>query len=95
MTDATLIPADASLNSLVNNDPLEARKEAEAQDRDRGMIGASQRRRITNQTHSSRTDPDATLAQKKGTPRQLKYKVHQSIDADSRVILDTEVTTGA
>ena len=38
---------------------------------------------------------DATLAQKRGTPRQLKYKVHQSIDADSRVILDTHVTTGA
>ena len=35
------------------------------------------------------------LAQKQGTPRQLKYKVHQTIDADSRVILDTEVTTGA
>jgi IS5 family transposase len=50
---------------------------------------------VTNQTHTSRTDPDATLAQKKGTPQQLKYKVHQSIDADSRVILDTEVTTGA
>ena len=50
---------------------------------------------MTNQTHTSCTDPDATLAQKEGTPRQLKYKVHQSIDADSRVILDTEVTTGA
>ncbi len=50
-------------------------------------------RKISNQTHSSRTD--ATLAQKRGTPRQLKYKVHQSIDADSRVILDTHVTTGA
>jgi hypothetical protein len=35
------------------------------------------------------------LAQKRGAPRQLKYKVHQSIDADSRVILDTHVTTGA
>ena len=35
------------------------------------------------------------MAQKQGTPRQLKYKVHQTIDADSRVILDTEVTTGA
>ena len=95
MTDATLIAADASLNSLVNNDPKEAKKEAEAQRQDRGMIGPSQRRRVTNQTHCSRTDPDATLAQKRGTPRQLKYKVHTSIDADSRVILDTEVTTGA
>ena len=50
---------------------------------------------ISNQTHRSRTDPDATLAPKKGTPLQLKYKVHQTIDADSRVILDSEVTTGA
>jgi hypothetical protein len=83
------------LNSLVNKDPKEAEKEAEAQSQDRGMIGPSQQRRVTKQTHGSRTDPDATLAQKKGTPRQLKYKVHQSIDADSRVILDTEVTTGA
>ena len=52
-------------------------------------------RKLSNQTHRSRTDPDATLAQKKGTPLQLKYKVHQTIDADSRVILDSEVTTGA
>ena len=95
MTDASLIAADASLNSLVNNDPKEAKKEAEAQRQDRGMIGSSQQRRVTNQTHSSRTDPEATLAQKRGTPRQLKYKVHKSIDADSLVILDTEVTTGA
>jgi hypothetical protein len=50
---------------------------------------------VTNHTHASRTDPDATLAEKKGTPRQLKYRVYQSIDADSRVILDTHVTTGA
>ncbi len=35
------------------------------------------------------------MAQKKGTPRQLKYEVYQSIDADSRVILDTKDTIGA
>ncbi len=95
MTDATLIAADASLNSLIHNDPEEARKEAATQQSDRGMKGLSSARQVSNRTHTSRTDPDATLAQKKGTPRQLKYKVHESIDADSRVILDTEVTTGA
>jgi transposase len=95
MTDATLIAADASLNSLIHNDPEEAKKEAVAQQRNRGLRDSSSARRVTNQTHTSRTDPDATLAEKKGTPRQLKYKVHQSIDADSRVILDTHVTTGA
>jgi transposase len=95
MTDATLIAANAALNSLVHNDPKQAQKEALTQRQDRGLKDSSSARRVTNQTHTSRSDPDATLAQKEGTPRQLKYKVHQSIDADSRVILDTEVTTGA
>jgi hypothetical protein len=95
MTDATLIAADASLNSLVHNDPGEAQKEEEAQRQRRGTIDPEAQRKLSNQTHRSRTDPDATLAQKRGTPRQLKYKIHQTIDADSRVILDTEVTTGA
>ena len=94
MTDATLIAADASLDSLVHNDPEQAQIEAESQRRRRGMLDPSANRRVSNQTHRSRTDPEATLAQKQGTPSQLKYKVHQTIDADSRVILDTEVTTG-
>ena len=94
MTDATLIAADASLNSLVHNDPQQAQKEVEAQRQRRGTIDGQAQRKLSNQTHRSRTDPDATLAQKQGTPRQLKYKVHQTIDADSRIILDTEVTTG-
>lgn len=94
MTDATLIPADASLNSMVHNDPQRVQQEAEAQ-QDRGMMDSRPKRKLSNETHRSRTDPDATLAQKKGSPRQLKYKVHQSIDAESRVILDTHVTTGA
>ena len=95
VTDATLIAADASLNSLIHTDPDEAVKETVAQQSDYGLKDASSARRVSNKTHTSRTDADATLAQKKGTPRQLKYKVHQSVDADSRVILDTEVTTGA
>jgi transposase len=95
MTDATLIAADASLNSLVHNDPEEAKREEAAQHERRGSIDGRAQRKLSNQTHHSRTDSDATLAQKQGTPRQLKYKVHETIDADSRVILDTEVTTGA
>ncbi len=95
MTDTTLIVADAALDSLVHNDPEQARQETEAL---RGRTKSVDRpaiRKISNQTHTSHSDPDATLAQKRGTPRQLKYKVHQTIDADSRVILDTHVTTGA
>ncbi len=95
MTDATLIAADAALDSLVHNDPEQAHQETEALRGRTKSVDRPASRKISNQTHTSRTDPDATLAQKQGTPRQLKYKVHQTIDADSRVILDTEVTTGA
>jgi len=95
MTDATLIAADASLNSLIHKDSEEARKEEATQQHARGMKDSLSARQVSNQTHVSRTDPGATLAQKKGTPRQLKYKVHQSINVDSRVILDTEATNGA
>ena len=95
MTDATLIAADASLNSLIHNDPEEAGKESATQESDHGMRTLSAAGKVSNKTHTSRTDPDATLAQKRGTPRQLKYKLHQTIDADSRVILDVKVTTGA
>ena len=41
------------------------------------------------------SDPDSTLARKEGTPRSLKYKMHTTIDADSRVVLGTRITTGA
>jgi transposase len=80
MTDATLIAADASLNSLVHNDPQQAQKEAEAQRQRRGTIDGQAQRTLSNQTHRSRTDPDATLAQKQGTPRQLNTKcIRQSM----------------
>ena len=94
MTDATLVEADASLDSLIHNDPEKAKLESEAR-RPRGLVDHTNKQRLTNQTHTSRTDPEATLCQKRGSPRHLKYKVHQTIDADSRIILDTEVTTGA
>lgn len=95
ITDATLIPADASLNSMIHDDPEEEEKERQAQQQ-RGLMSPSNpHRKVTNRTHTSQTDPEATLARKPGSSRGLKYKVHQTIDADSRVILDTEVTTGA
>jgi transposase len=94
MTDATLIAADAALNSLVLTGSELAAPETQAVAESAKPVDSRIPRKLSNQTHRSRTDPDATLAEKKGSPRQLKYKVHQSADADSRVILDTLVTTG-
>jgi transposase len=72
MTDATLIAADASLNSLIHNDPQQARQEAEAQRQRRGTIDGQAQRTLSNQTHRSRTDPDATLAQIEGLFAEAK-----------------------
>jgi transposase len=91
MTDGTLFEANASLNSLVpkNEDGMQNTKVSKI------GVEAPASRKISNKTHISKTDPDATLAFKNGTPRTLKYKAHITIDADSRVVLDAKVTTGA
>src|SRR6185436_12854646 len=87
MTDATLIAADAATVSMVLNEPAQAQQEQPPPPCDPTERLAQPK--VSNGTHHSRTDPDATLARKDRTPLQLKYKVHQTIDAESRVILDT------
>jgi len=95
MTDATLIAADASTQSMVPNDPEPTPQGTESPPHGSSPARIPTNQKVSNHTHHSRTDPDATLARKNKTPLQLKYKVHQTIDAESRVILDTHVTTGA
>jgi len=92
MTDSTLFQANASLNSM---QPL-------IMEDGNGSIPAQQpgispppKRSISNKTHLSKTDPDATLAIKSGTLRTLKYKAHLCCDSKSRIILALKITTGA
>jgi transposase len=59
--------------------------------RKRGIGG----KKISNKTHFSPADPDATLSGKAGEQKALAFKTHHAIDADSRVIVDCHVTTGA
>lgn len=54
-----------------------------------------QGKKISNATHTSRVDPDATLAGKAHEQKSLQYKTHHTIDGGSRVILDCHVTTGS
>jgi transposase len=92
ITDSTLIEADASLDSMVARDAVQDGGTTEPR---QDMTAPFPTRKLTNKTHVSTTDPESTLARKEGTARKLKYKVHTSIDANSRVILDNKVTTGA
>lgn len=84
--DASLIPANAALNSLV---PKDASEEAI---RNRGNVIRG--KKFKNETHVSCSDPDARISGKTGVPKGLYYKVHNAIDAKSRVILDPHVTAG-
>lgn len=52
-------------------------------------------KKISNKTHVSASDPDASLSGKAGEAKSLAYKTHHAIDASSRVIIDCHVTTGA
>lgn len=78
MVDSSLLEADASLDSMITNTE--------------GSL--NEKSKLSNETHTSITDPDSTLAMKKGSARGLRYKSHFAIDADSRVILNNKVTTG-
>ena len=57
--------------------------------------GVAKRERVSNRTHVSKVDCDATLVNRAGYPMGLYHKVHYCIDASSRVITDCHVTTGA
>jgi transposase len=79
VTDATLIKANASSESLVKRDvPTES------------FAGQS----VKHSTHVSTTDPDATSVGRSGK-KGLFYKSHTTVDGDSRVITDCHVTTGS
>lgn len=94
ITDSTLIKANASLDSLVPIDSQAAGSEKTARQNATSKLGPPPSRKISNSTHISKTDKESSLAKKEGSPRELKYKVHNSIDALSRVIIDTKVTSG-
>lgn len=91
MVDSTLIQANASLNSMI---PIKNDNCSESLSYSPGLI-PPQKRNISNKTHLSATDKDATLAYKAGTLRSLKYKVHVCSDSGSRIIVGIKATTGA
>ena len=80
MTDSTLFQANASLDSLKLREDIDIPHEA--------------KKSLSNKTHISKTDPDASFAFKAGTVRSLKYKAHVTTDTTSRVILAIKITTG-
>jgi transposase len=89
MMDGSIVKADAALRSMVDR-PKDGEKLED-------MVPPKyiKDRRLGNKTQVSKTDPECALAGKVGETKKLAYKVHDTIDRDSRVIIDAHVTTGA
>lgn len=107
MIDGSIIKANAAIYSMKERDenkkddnepPAPPPVHAHSKDglsindlRKRGIGG----KKISNKTHFNPADPEATLSGKAGEEKALAYKTHHTIDADSRVVVDCHVTTGA
>jgi transposase len=96
--DATGVQANASLESLEEIVvPLEA-EEYLRQVEEQNPVAQDQNplpstgKRYSNQTHQSRTDPDAKLFSKNHEKTRLAYSHNVLMDNAHRVILDVEVT---
>jgi len=96
-TDASLVQADASNNSVVNQHSLkrylnksyrqlEAR--LEQQDGNEPKTGKANRKFI------STTDPDASVTRMGPGRSRLRYKIHRAVDEKCEVITATAVSTG-
>jgi transposase len=94
--DGTLVAADASLESL---EPLMAPREYLRKVTAANPVAASPRDappgeeagKSVNETHRSRTDPDARVARKGNIPAKLCHQVGYVMDNASRVIVDVSV----
>lgn len=67
ISDASLIEADASINSVVEREDADpnARALKNYEQRYHDFKEGKKQRKFSNQTHVSKTDPDATLVSKK------------------------------
>ena len=97
--DVSSVEASASAQKLERPEqPAEAIEVQDNKQQSQGAVSqtvAVKREPVSNRTHVSKVDGDATLVNRPGYPRKLYHKVHYCIDAKSRVITDCHVTTGA
>ena len=97
--DASLVEANASAQKLERREQptpaVEVKNDKQQSKAAVSQTAAVKREKVSNRTHVSKVDSDATLVNRQGYPRKLYHKVHYCADAASRVITDCHVTTGA
>jgi len=92
-----MVEANASLDSLVerNGDDPDLTPLKRYQNRYPDFKTGKKHRKVSNQTHVSYTDPDATMVSHNNLHKKLQYNVHYTIDASSRMVLDCFGTIGS
>jgi transposase len=89
VTDATLIEADAAIDSVSK------REDADKDVAETAKGEEFEGKRVSIRTHESATDPDASVVYRSGKKLHLYYKSHVTIDGHSRVMTDCHITTGS
>ena len=97
-TDASLIAADAAMSSLEeivpSMDPESYWKNLEDESKTPDKEAEKKKsKKSINETHRSKTDPDAQVATRWGSKKKLSYSDNILMDNQHRVILDVEVTS--
>lgn len=99
--DSSLVEADASNNSVVDQQSLkrhlnqsyrrleERLEEVDGKDEDKGGKG------IVNKRYISTTDPDASVVRHKGRTPKLSYKTHRVVDSSHEIITAVDTTGGS
>ena len=99
--DASLTQADASNNSVVNQQSLKrylnksyCELEKRLEEPDNFSLNESGKQGDANRKHISTTDPDASVVRMGAGRSKLRYKIHRAVDEKAEVITATEVTAG-
>ncbi len=95
-TDASLVQADASNRSVVNQHSLKRylnKSYRELESRLEQQNDHEPKKGKANRKHISTTDPDASVVRMGGRSK-LRYKVHRAMDERSEVITATAVSAG-
>lgn len=100
-TDASLMDANASNNSVVNQHSLKRylnksyqRLEQRLEQLDTDGQERNKKSGKANRKHISTTDPDASVVRMGSGQSKLRYKIHRGVDKKHEVITATEVSPG-
>jgi len=95
-TDASLIDADASNNSVVDTQGLKRYLKRGYRQLEKRLDDLqTQKTTPANSRHISTTDPDASVTRHSSGKSKLRYKTHRAVDQKHEIITATKITPGS